>query len=384
MQMIARNIRYFQRLWQLRKARSLRLPLLLAAAFIATLAPLSAQAGLQEYTILALGVSRSSETASALALDYARKRALYLAVRKLGLTDPGAVAAKISEADMAHIIRGATVLKTRRDGEKTYAQVSVSIADDILRKTLNVAPADEQAQAAATTIRNVLILPALVLPDKTFIWQKDSPLRPPLSSALLQQGHGLVILPGGDLADLRLIDEENIATVMPEELTPMFTRYGADEIVIAIITPGADTSPDATAIKLRRLSATGVRNETLGLIPESADATITNRIAQAAQALAGVAIEIATSSADDERAKLANAKQIHVQFIYTIPSELARMQDLVRNAPGVLQLALPTIGLNHITGTIYLDGDKTALHHYLSKKAVVIREKEGTWMISTR
>lgn len=383
MRMIGRNIRYFRELWQA-GVRVLALSALLCAPLL-PLAP--AHAALQEYTILAVGVDRNSETANAMALDYARKRALYLAVRKLGFSDPGKVAGKIAEKDLAQVIRGSTVLQTKREGDKTYAQVTVSIADDVLRNLLNVKEVDKNAEgsAIAKPVRNVLVLPVLITSQNTFIWQKDNALRPPLSAELLRQGHGLVILPGGDLKDLRLIDKENVATVPTTEIKPMFEHYGADEIVIAITTPGPENSKEPTKILLRRLSKDGDKTETLELLPESEQAALAERIEQAARAIATVAVEIATSSAADERAKLAAATKIKSRFVYTIPRELARLQETVRTAPGVLLLEFPQIALNNVTGVIYLEGgDKAGLQAYLKKKNVVVREQEGTWMISTR
>lgn len=380
--MNAHNIRYFLLSWQAGVRLFTALSLLVLTAI-----PLHpAHASLQEYTILAVGVSHSSDVASAQALDYARKRAVYLAIRKLGFADPGKVAAKIAEKDLNQVIRGATVLQTRREGDRTYAQVSVSIADDVLRNLLNVQQTDQDTEGSviAKPVRNVLVLPVLVTPKETFIWQDANALRPPLSAELLRQGHGLVILPGGDLKDLRLIDKDNVATVPTAEIKPMFEHYGADEIVIAIVTPGADMSKESTKILLRRLSGTSTRTETLELLPESAETTLPERIEQAARAIATVAVEIATSSAADEREKLAAATKIKARFIYTIPRELARLQESVRTAPGVLLLEFPQIALNNVTGIIYLEGDKAALQAYLKKKNVVVREQEGTWMISTR
>ena len=67
------------RIWQ-------PLAVLMALFFMA--AP--AQAAVQEIRVLATGVDRSSARAAEMALDYAKKRAVYLVARKMQVTDASA------------------------------------------------------------------------------------------------------------------------------------------------------------------------------------------------------------------------------------------------------------------------------------------------------
>ncbi len=366
---IFRNIRYRAWVWQW-----------LAMLFLGAGMLSPAYAGVTEFSVLAVGISRNEDQANALALDYARKRALYLAVRKLGITNASVVAAGITDKDLAQIIRGATVLQTKRVGDKTYAQVSVSIADAQLRKMFDVNDVKPPEKAK----RTVMLLPAIMLPEKPVLWGKENILRAPLSAEILRQSHGAVILPGGDLQDLRLIDTENMSSVTMAEMKPMFERYGVDEVVIAIATLGADKTTTPSTVVLRRLSALNPKSELFEVKPNGESDSTAERLEAVARAIASVATEIASSTAVSERAKLDSAQKIALEIHYAIPKELATIESAIRGTPGVLSLELPTIALNDATGTLYAEGDIAAIRAALSKQGVILRDIPGGWRVSTR
>ena len=376
--MMTRSIRYILGLWQWR--------MLLAAFVCAFLLVSPAQAATQEFTILAVGIDKNEENATAIAMDYARKRAIYVATRKLGVANPSVAAARIPTADLAQIIRGATILQSRRVEDKTYLEVSVTIVTEALNKALSIqdAPIENHPIFDTSKIRSVLILPALVMPKETYVWGEDNALWAPLSIELVRQGHGTVILPGGDLQDLRLIDGENIGKVTEDDIKPMYERYGVEEIVIAIMTPGSQGSNEPSKVLLRRLSRFHLRDETLEVKQSTIDDSLNTRVERAAQAIAAAAVQIATSTSRPEYEKLDTATKIPVHFNYTLPKELGRMTEVVRSTPGVLLLELPAIGLNNVDGTIYFDGDAAALRKTLMTRDMIIRVKDNDWTISTR
>lgn len=373
--MIGRTLSHPRMFWQ--SARRLLVVLLCMAAPL-----LPAEAAIQEFTIFATAEDRSEQRAREQALDYAKKRAIYLAVRKLGIADPSSVAARVAQKDMAQVVRGATLVDTRRVDEKTYAKVSVSIADEGIRRALDMKAAP--ATGAPQKMRNVLVLPVLVTPEKTHIWSKENLLRTPLAMELMRQSHGMVILPGGDLQDLRLIDAENVRTVTAAEMKPMFTRYGVDEIIIALATPAAEGTAAPTKVTLRRLSPLSPRDESLDLPPAQATDNAAARLAAAAHGIASVATEIATSTADTERARLAGAKIVKLRLAYAIPREIAAIQEAVRSAPGVLLLELPNIALHDVSGKIHIAGDIAAVRDHLRKRGIIVRGGDTDWTLSTR
>ena len=355
---------------------------MLAALLMLSALPQAAQASTQEFTIPSVGVDHDSTNAAAIAMDYARKRAVYLAAYKLGLTNPAQLAARVPEDQYANIIRGATVVQSRREGDTTYAEIKVTIVDEALAKALGMKDVAENKEG--TAVRTILVLPVWVTPKKTFIWERENVLRGALSNALLQQAHGAVILPGGDLQDLRLIDRDNARTVTPEELKPMFDRYGADEIIMVIATPGEEKTDHPTQVVLRRLSALHPREEALTVYPLTAEDTAAQRLQATADAVAGASMQIATSTTAQVRSKLAAAVKMPVKFLYSIPRDLGYMTQTVRGLPNVEQLDMPEIALDNVSGTIYFSGDKAALRKQIEAKAIIVKEEANQWVLSVR
>ncbi len=343
-----------------------------------------AAAAVQDIRVVGVGSDTSSLQAAEKALDYAKKRAVYLATVKLGVANAGKILSKFTDEQFAQIIRGATVTQTRREGYITYSDVSVTIVDEALRRALKLPDDYGKARTKAIDARGVLLLPVYASKERAYLWEKENALRAPLAEEVRRQSYGSVLLPGGDLEDLRLIDYNNALTVGAEELAPMFKRYGADEIVVAVLTVGAAGTTDASSVLLRRITPTKSRNEVMEIPLSGADETSATRVGKAASAIANAVTQIATSTAERDQAARAAAKTIAVTFAYAIPKELARMQTAVRNAPQVLYLDVPSIALAQVAGTIYLKGEATALRELLVKQGVVVTTNGEGWRLSAR
>lgn len=353
---------------------------LLGTCLLAT----AAQASVQDVRLVGVGVDTSSRRAYEEALDYAKKRAVYLVARKLPIDDPSAKVAALPPEDYARIVRGATVLNSKRKGERTYLDVTVTIVDSELRSILNVKDSGARDGERTAPLRTLVVMPVLVRDDKAYLWQKENDLRAPLQRELLRQAQGALIVPAGDTNDLRLIDHNNALTVTGPELKPMFERYGVSEIIIAIYTLPVDKKPGS--ILLRRLSAEVTRSEVIKLATDEDGQRrpVDVLLHQASQAIATALVQIASSSGDEERARLAKAKKIKLNFLYANPRELASMQEAVRDNKDVLLLEIPSIAVNGIGGVAYLEGEPQKLRESLVKAAIIVRQKDDLWQLSYR
>lgn len=375
MLMVRRNIRQTVRNWQWLAVVAMAILLGLAAP---------AHASVQEIHVVGAGIDSSSLKAEELALDYVKKRAVYLGVRKLGVKNASAVAAKLTEQQLSQIIRGVNVVQTKRDKETTYIEANVTIVDEQLLRALRLPDNYSKPPAPDFKVRGVLLLPVFVGPERAYLWEKENILKPVLSDEVRRQSYGGVLLPGGNFEDLRLIDYQNALTVKADELGPMFDRYGAEEIVIAVLTLSHAGTADSSSVLLRRLAKDKSRNEVLDIPAESPEETKDVRLSKAASAIAAAVTQIATSTSENDLELRRNAKQIKVAFRYTIPRDLARMADAVRKAPQVLSLELPTIALAQVAGTIYLKGDEAELKAGLSKQGIIVTPVEGGWRLTVR
>ena len=344
-----------------------------------------AHAAVQEIRVLAEGVDHDSYKAADLALDYARKRAVYLLAVKMQVDDAGPKCAALTDDQLAQIIRGATVLQTKRVGDVTYDDVTVTLVDDALMRALKIQnPKTVELESGGA--KGVLVMPVLVGKTRPYLWENDNALLDPTRNEILRQGHGSVIAAAGDFDDRRLIDYQNALQVKPDELAPMFKRYGVDEIVIAIVTPGEEGTPNPTSILLRRLQLPPKesRTEEITLKPDSPADNRDVRIKQAATAIAATATQIAAATSELQQDKLKDAPSVAISFHYTTAGELAAMEEAVRNAPGALQLQIPDIALGNITGTLYFTGaTRDIVRNAIAKQGFFVHDSGQGWTISS-
>ncbi len=335
---------------------------------------------------MGVGIDDLGNAAEEKAIDYARKRAVYLAARTMGGPDAGFKVARFSEDTMRQIIRGTNIDQTKRNGNVTYIDMRVTIVEEMLRKALKMPPATAALDAASATkkIRGVLVLPVFVGPENPFVWEKENELRNPLAEEVIRQSHGSVLVANGDFEDLRLIDAKNVLTVTSDELKPMFERYGTREIVIAILTPSPEGKTTPTTMILRRLTQLTTRTELLELPNTNAEEKKASRMSRAVAATANALTRIAASTSEDELAALAKATPIKVRFNYATSREMGQMERAIRLTPGVMMVEMPTIALNNMAGTIYFDGDRNLLQSRLSKQNIFIRDDAGGWVVSLR
>lgn len=356
--------------------------LILTALMIA----LPAQASVQQMRVTAVGIDRSASKAETLAIQYAKMRAVYLTARKLPVEAVTAKVERFTAEDYKEIVRGVNVNRIKRVGERTYADITVSIVDSALRRKLGL-PEQSYLEGLAEEqqrLRGVLVLPVYVKSSRPYLWEKDNKLRGPLYTETLRQAHGAVLIPAGDLDDLRLVDYANALTVVGKELDPMFERYGAEEIVIAIYTPSAGgEKPVEASILLRRLTRSTTMTEKVQ-IPPNAATNPDEQLKQAAQLIANAVTQIAAATAVDDQARLAKARQIPIEFAYANPRELARMQEELRKHREVLLVKLPSISLGGIGGIAYVEGDAQKLREKLVKAGIFVTDSGTGWKLSLR
>lgn len=346
-----------------------------------------ASAAIQQVRVMAVGIDRSASKAEGLAIDYAKKRAVYLTARKLPVDNVGSKVQGFSAQTIKEIVRGAEINQIKRVGERTYADVTVSIVDNALRRALDLPEQSylDGVSEEETRMRGVLVLPVYVKNSRPYLWEKDNMLRAPLRDESLRQAHGAVLAPSGDLDDLRLVDYNNVLTVTGKELEPMFKRYGAEEIVVAIYTPPANgKEPVEESIILRRLTPSHNQAEKIQIPKPSDESNSEVRLKRAAVLIANAVTQIASATAIDDQARLAKAKQIPIDFHYANPRELATMQQALRAQREVLLVKLPAISLGEIDGIAYVEGDPQKLREKLKKAGIFVTDSGHGWKLSLR
>lgn len=371
---ITRRTTQFSRTWQ--RACAVIFTLF---ALIGPLAP--AHAALHEIRVIGVGIDVLRSEAEEKAVDYAKKRALYLLARKLNVPQASEQLAKLRPQDIEEMIRGYTVIRTQRKDEVTYAEVAVSIVDTPLRRLVGL---PEEDAAPKFRRRGVLIMAVYMDGDRPLLWERRNPLLEPLKSQSLKLGKGSVVMPVGDPEDLRVVDYNNILTIEYRGIQSMLDRYGAGEVLVAVVKTGAEGSEDPTDILIRRLSDRGIKLERVTIKPTKPAATEADRVNDAVYAISQVATDLASSVSLEERRALEGVPVLPVTFSFITMKEYGDLQAAVRAYPGIRQLDIPSIDLHKVQGTLYYDGDEQKLRDHLRKYAIFVRPNADGWTISLR
>jgi hypothetical protein len=365
--------------WQrLNRAHGRALVLFVLVAMLA--AP--AMAALHEITVIGVGIDSLRSKAEAKAIDYGKKRAVYLLSKKLGAVDSESTLAALKPDTLKDMVRGYTIIRRERSEDKTYIEMRVTIVDTPLRAVLGLPIAEESSSNFRR--RGILVLPVFVATERPLLWEKRNPLSQPLKSLALKMGKGSVILPVGDPEDLRVVDYNNVLTIDYHRLKEMVARYGASEILIAVVTLGSPDTSEPTDILLRRLTKDQTKLERITLNPTNALDLPEARIQAAVVAIAQVATDLASSVAIEERKELAAAQQQPVEFVFITMREFGEMQAALRSFPGFKQLIITKSDLHRVEGVLYYTGHEKKLRAHLKKSAIFVRPGEKRWELNMR
>lgn len=348
---------------------------------LVSFAAMPAHAALHEIRVIGVGIDTLRSEAEAKAVDYAEKRALYMLARKLNVPRASEQLAQLKPEDIKEMIRGHTVIRTQRKDDVTYAEVKVSVIDTPLRRALGL---PDEAEGIKFRKRGILVMGVYMDGERPLLWEKRNPLTEPLKSQGLKMGKGAVILPVGDPEDLRVVDYNNILTIEYAEIKPMLERYGASEVLVAVVKTGLENTQDPTDILMRRLTDRGIKLERITVKPIKASATEDERANDAVFAIAQIATDLASSISLDERQALEKANKLALEFNFITMKEYGDMQEAVRAYPGFRQLDLPSINLHKVQGELYYDGDEKKLRDHLKKYAIYVRPSADGWALSLR
>jgi hypothetical protein len=341
-----------------------------------------AHAALHEIMVIGVGIDNMRSEAEAKAIDYGKKRAIYLLSKKLGAVDSEVTLAKLKPETLKDMVRGYTIIRRERSEDRTYVEMRVTIVDTPLREALGLPEAEDGSNNFRR--RGILVLPVFVATERPLLWEKRNPLSQPLKSLALKMGKGSVILPVGDPDDLRVVDYNNVLTITYDRLKEMVARYGASEVLVAVVTLGLEDTSEPTDILLRRLTKDQTKLERITLNPTNALERPDARIQAAVVAIAQVATDLASSVAVQEREALAAVTQQKVDFTFITMREFGEMQAALRSFPGFKQLIVTKSDLHLVHAVLYYEGSEKKLRAHLKKSAIFVRPGEKSWELNLR
>lgn len=350
---------------------------LLLALFL----PLSAQAAVQKVQVLAVVSHKKIDIAQQMALDYAKKRALFQLASKWNVEDLSAKLSKLPEKTLNRSVRGAEIIRTARQEDILYAEVAVMVQDTVLKRALGVPLNDA---ALPNTVRGILVIPVRMDGEIPRIWGKENTLIPLLQREALTYGGGAVVLASGNRDDMAELGADNLLSADFAELKAMAARYGGDEILIAVVTPGLPETKNPTEILLKRLMAHDTRAEALSLEPKNATTPEAERLSDAAETIARYAAGLTQAVAELERRNWAKLPQQHVTLQFTTLREYGVMDTVLRESKAVAHMDIPVQQLQRVEAVLSLAAPAQQLREELIRAGVRVDAQGDRWILRMR
>ncbi|MDE0812167.1 MAG: DUF2066 domain-containing protein, partial [Alphaproteobacteria bacterium] len=147
------------------------------------------------------------------------------------LTLPGDAVALLEyrAGALAPLIQGFEVLRERTSAVRYLASLSVSFNREEVRRVL----ADAGIAFAETPSRPVLIVPVLTSQGVGVLWEDPNPWREAWQNLPPRDGLLPVVIPYGDLTDIRDLSTVQAMRGDEERLRAVADRYGARDVVVA-------------------------------------------------------------------------------------------------------------------------------------------------------
>lgn len=316
-----------------------------------------AHATLHEVSVLTQAEGASREAAKQDAITRAKQQAVIQVATKL---DPGkarAYLAKLGAAGAEELVRGYTIDKEEHIKGVYYARVLVTVMDGPIKRAYGDAPSEEPKDQLRQT-RTLLVLPVFFDGKKPAVWDpKENPTLRLWQDAALEVAKGAFVLPKGDPRERAVVDYDNALTAGYDDLKTLMTDYGADEMVIAVMSDSLVTDGvDEVQVVLRRIRAEGQKLQRFVVTPDEAsakrDPLYAKAVKQTADMLAGIAE--ATSHVDANMRKDAKAMPVILQF--NTLRDWGILQQKLRVPEEFVGADMRSLRLHEANGTLYVKG----------------------------
>jgi hypothetical protein len=211
--------------------------------------PASALAPDEVFVIGQVSVDVTAETALAAraqALVQGQVTAWKRLLARLTLPGDAEVLAAYAPDVIAPLIQGYEVLRERTSSVRYLADLSVSFNPEAVRRVLSEAG----IPFAETPSRPVLIIPVMTSEGVGVLWEDPNPWREawqnlPARDALLP-----VVVPYGDLADIRDLSTVQALRGDPRRLRVVADRYGARDVVVARVSRYFDVRDNLPVLEI--------------------------------------------------------------------------------------------------------------------------------------
>ncbi len=220
------------------------------ACFIVVLFAAAAPARADVFTVAGVPVSAEAENAVAArdrALAQGQLTAARLLFQRLTLPEDRAAIPPIDAAQAQLMVSGLEIDDETARGTIYRGVVTVSFDPSQARGYLRAAG----VPFVDSPTRPTLVVPVLRFDGEPRLWE-NNPWAEAWRDARLEHGIAPVILPTGDLADIRAVRAPSAEAVNVDSLSALAANYGAERVLVATATPRGDGASGAV-VRLTRL-----------------------------------------------------------------------------------------------------------------------------------
>lgn len=349
-----------------------------APAFNAIAAPTG---NIKTIEVIADITGSSPKDAQEKAIDYAQKRAFFLALYELNPEKAQSIAMGLTEDTLLRYIRGYEITQDRTIGNRYQAQFKVSLSETQLRQ---LATDDPLAFAGNVAPRpnSMLIVPVLDNGTDLLLWDGSNVWRSIWNSVALERGEGLLVMPFGDPTDVSWISNRDVLSSTHESLEPWLGRYGTQMAAQVLVTYALERSPIAVDVAVRYIDAEDevTRNYTF----EAANTEDTPELLLI-QAASRVAEEIkaeAYKRGEQNRLASSEIKQQAVRFYFQRLPEWVKIREQIKKVPNLLRIHVKQIGVNYADIELHHSMNPSMLKRSMEVRGFIVNSETNPWRVS--
>lgn len=179
---------------------------------------------------VAVSVSAKSPTeARNLAIKTVHRDAFTILLARLSLEN--AVASKISDGEIADMVRSEQIIDEKIAGSSYSATFNVTFAKDFVDHILAQKKLPQSEKATALEVEErpiILVVPVKILQRKILLWEASNDWKPSVSKAL--EGKVDFKIPVADIDNVVILNPENINKISASEFEPLFAKYQSNEV----------------------------------------------------------------------------------------------------------------------------------------------------------
>jgi hypothetical protein len=275
-------------------------------------------------------------------------------------------------SQVVDMVREFSIANERTSAVRYIADMTVKFDPDAVRRLLRAA----HIPFTEFVSRPMLVLPLFADGARLMLWEDTNPWRE--AWGRLKDRNGLVplVLPSGDIQDLRIRAEQVLAKD-PAALQGLAARYETGGVIVAKATVAAG---DGIAVTVTEMRGTAPATElTLSLAPQPGQTR--EDVLAAAAAAAADAVAEAWKRAN--RVEGGASAQLTALVQVKDLKDWVWIRERLKDAPVVERVELQALTRDRAQITLRYAGDQGRLENALAQQSLSISQQGGVWIIAS-